>query len=183
MPSRVETPGLCRNTLSTARTACRHRRTASAAVRYLFAYCPSSSRICSATSQNASQHRVSEVRPFPRGWAAEAPARIAPGGTHTTPTHTSQRAASWASISGDGCVHGRSWGTGTPKAPVEDEALILGPAPIGAPHTCAAAGYTCHSYTLAHQGPGKYAASPAQGGYRARDPSSAPRREPVTNSL
>ena len=70
-----------------------------------------------------------------------------------------------------------------PVMEFEDEALILGPAPIGAPHTCAAAGYTCHSYTLAHQGPGKYAASPAQGGYRARDPSSAPRREPVTNSL
>jgi hypothetical protein len=69
------------------------------------------------------------------------------------------------------------------KAPVEDEALILGPAPIGAPRTCTAAGYTCHSYTLAHQSPGEYAASPAQGGYRARDPSSAPRREPVTNSL
>ena len=105
------------------------------------------------------------------------------GGTQTTPAHTSRRAASWASISGDGCVHGRSWGTGTPKAPVEDEALILRPAPIGAPRTCAAVDYTCHSYTLAHQSPGEYAASSAQGGYRARDPSSAPRREPVTNSL
>eukprot|EP01047_Picozoa_sp_COSAG01_P046274 COSAG01_NODE_4330_length_5126_cov_21.673494_5_plen_120_part_00 len=40
-----------------------------------------------------------------------------------------------------GRVHGRSWGTGTPKAPVEDEALILSPAPIGAAHTCAAVGY------------------------------------------
>ena len=81
----------------------------------------------------------------------------------TTPAHTSRRAASWASISGDGCVHGRSWGTRTPKAPVEDEALILGPAPIGAARTCAAVGFTCHSYMLAHQSPGEYAASPAQG--------------------
>eukprot|EP01049_Picozoa_sp_SAG25_P013554 SAG25_NODE_2132_length_1916_cov_8.656577_1_plen_101_part_10 len=101
------------------------------------------------------------MQPFPRGWAAEAPARTAPGGTQATPAHTSRRAASWASISGDGCVHGRSWGPGTPKAPVEDEALILGPAPIGAPRTCAAVGYTCHSYTLAHQSPGEYAASSA----------------------